>query len=213
MHAWLFLNRSPSRRWWYGNSNCDTCVVMQRWHNVMRLLWHRDTCHVSRYTGHDYVICIAIRIAILRSRYNTRIVGPSIAMHRCIDASLRPYRRDKRCITNCHSVNWFRVKFRLARRWCRSMQCQWHPWPTSHSWAKSTLFAPTNLRAVHTASRLNFRVIHCLCFRLCQRTRIACCLAEQTLPLVSSFMLDRSLDCADATSNQATWLVQDEANR
>ena len=51
-------------------------------HNVMRLLWHRDTCHVSRYTGHDYVICIAIRIAILRSRYNTRIVGPSIAMHR-----------------------------------------------------------------------------------------------------------------------------------
>ena len=72
---------------------------------------------------------------------------------------------------------------------------QWHPWPTSHSWAKSTLFAPTDLRAVHTASRLNFRVIHCLCFRLCQRTRIACCLAEQTLPLISSFMLDRSRDC------------------
>ena len=84
MHAWLFLNRSPSRRWWYGHSNCDTCVVMQRWHNVMRLLWHRDTCHVSRYTGHDYVICIAI----LRSRYNTRIVGPSIAMHRCIVTTL-----------------------------------------------------------------------------------------------------------------------------
>ena len=78
IHACLFLNRSPSRWWWYGHSNCDTCVVMQRWHNVMRLLWHRDTCHVSRYTGHDYVICIAI----LRSRYNTRIVGPSIAMHR-----------------------------------------------------------------------------------------------------------------------------------
>ena len=72
---------------------------------------------------------------------------------------------------------------------------QWHPWPTSHSWAKSTLFAPTDLRAVHTASRLNFRVIHCLCFRLCQRTRIACCLAEQTLPFISSFMLDRSRDC------------------
>ena len=81
MHAWLFLNRWPSHLWWYGHSNCDTCVVMQRWHNVMRLLWHRGTCHVSRYTGHDYVICIAIRIAILRSRYNTRIVGPSIAMH------------------------------------------------------------------------------------------------------------------------------------
>ena len=58
--------------------------------NVMRLLWHRDTCHVSRYTGHDYVIsiAIAIRIAILRSRYNTRIVGPSIAMHRCIVTTL-----------------------------------------------------------------------------------------------------------------------------
>ena len=84
-------------------------------------------------------------------------------------------------------------KFRLARRWCRSMQ--WHPWATSHSWAKSTLFAPTDLRAVHTASRLNFRVIQCLCFRLCQRTRIACSLAEKTLPLISSFMLDRSRDC------------------
>ena len=45
-----------------------------------------------------------------------------------------------------------------------------------------------------TASRLNFRVIHCLCFRLCQRTQIAGCLAEQTLPLISSFMLDRSCD-------------------
>ena len=63
---------------------------MQRWRNVVRLLWHRDTCHVSRYTDHDYVICIAI----LRSRYNTRIVGPSIAMHRCIDVSLRPYSPD-----------------------------------------------------------------------------------------------------------------------
>ena len=31
-------------------------------------------------------------IAILGSRYDTRIAGPSIAMHRCIDASLRPYR-------------------------------------------------------------------------------------------------------------------------
>ena len=30
-------------------------------------------------------------IAILGSRYDTRIAGPSIAMHRCIDASLRPY--------------------------------------------------------------------------------------------------------------------------
>ena len=29
-------------------------------------------------------------IAILGSRYDTRIAGPSIAMHRCIDASLRP---------------------------------------------------------------------------------------------------------------------------
>ena len=32
-------------------------------------------------------------IAILGSRYDTRIAGPSIAMHRCIDASLRPYHR------------------------------------------------------------------------------------------------------------------------
>ena len=81
--------------------------------------------------------------------------------------------------------------FRLARRWCRSMQ--WHPWPTSHYWAKPKLFAPVDLRAVHTESRL--KVIRCLCFRLCRRTRIACCLAEQTLPLISSFMLDRSRDC------------------
>ena len=29
-------------------------------------------------------------IAILGSRYDTRIAGPSIAMHRCIDASLHP---------------------------------------------------------------------------------------------------------------------------
>ena len=27
MRAWLFLNRSPSRRWWYGHSYCDTYVV------------------------------------------------------------------------------------------------------------------------------------------------------------------------------------------
>ena len=53
MRAWLFLNRSPSRRWWYGHLYCDTCVLTQRWHNVMCCLWHRDTYHVSRYTGHD----------------------------------------------------------------------------------------------------------------------------------------------------------------
>ena len=36
-------------------------------------------------------------IAILGSRYDTRIVGPSIAMHRCIDASLRPYWKTNFC--------------------------------------------------------------------------------------------------------------------
>ena len=40
-------------------------------------------------------------IAILGSRYDTRIAGPSIAMHRCIDASLRPY-------TACHDVRQYR---------------------------------------------------------------------------------------------------------
>ena len=86
--------------------------------------------------------------------------------------------------------------FRLARRWCRSMQ--WHPWPTSHSWAKSTLtlFAPTDLRAVHTASRLNFIVIHCLCFRLGHRTVLELhAVSPNKLPLISSSMLDRSPDC------------------
>ena len=34
------------------------------------------------------VIRITIRISILRSRYNTRIAGPSIAMHRCIVTTL-----------------------------------------------------------------------------------------------------------------------------
>ena len=53
MRAWLFLNRSPSRRCWYGHSYCDTCVLSQRWRNVIFRLWHRDTYHVSRYTGHD----------------------------------------------------------------------------------------------------------------------------------------------------------------
>ena len=32
---------------------------------------------------------------LVGSRYDTRIAGPSIAMHRCIDASLRPYNRPK----------------------------------------------------------------------------------------------------------------------
>ena len=54
--------------------------------NVMRLLWHRDTCHVSRYTGHDYVIYIAIRIAIQyayrRPKYSDAL------MHRCIVTTL-----------------------------------------------------------------------------------------------------------------------------
>ena len=66
MRAWLFLNRSPSRRWWYGHSYCDTCVLTQRWHNVIGRLWHRDTYHVSRYTGHD---------TLYVSRYVSRYLG------------------------------------------------------------------------------------------------------------------------------------------
>ena len=39
-------------------------------------------------------------ITILGSRYDTRIAGPSIAMHRCIDASLRPYFQCELCAQN-----------------------------------------------------------------------------------------------------------------
>ena len=75
MRAWLFLNRSPSHRWLYGHSYCDTCVC-----GIVISMTYCDT-----------LVTIGDTIAILRSRYNTRIAGPSIAMHRCIDASLRPY--------------------------------------------------------------------------------------------------------------------------
>ena len=45
---------------------CDTCVVTQRSHDVMRRLWHRDTYQLSRLPIHwsRYLILIAIRITI-----------------------------------------------------------------------------------------------------------------------------------------------------
>ena len=45
---------------------------------------YRDTCT-------DMWWCAACGIAILRSRYDTRIANPSIMIHRWIDVSLRPY--------------------------------------------------------------------------------------------------------------------------
>ena len=81
MRAWLFLNRSPSRRWWYGHSYCDTCVVRQHWHNVMRRLWDRDTYHVSRYTGYD------TRYASLYLGRDTIRVSPA-KVSRCIVTTL-----------------------------------------------------------------------------------------------------------------------------
>ena len=61
-------------------------------HNVIHAL--SRSVDITLYAACGIVIRIAIhwsryviRISILRSRYNTRIAGPSIA---CIDASLRP---------------------------------------------------------------------------------------------------------------------------
>ena len=58
-------------------TSCAACGI------VIRIILSRIAIHWSRY-----VIRIAIRIAIFRSRYNTRIAGPSIAMHRCIVTTL-----------------------------------------------------------------------------------------------------------------------------
>ena len=67
MRAWLFLNRSPSRRWWYGHSYCDTCVLTQRWHNV-----------------------ICRNMVTIRDTYRDTIRLSPAQVSRCIDASLRP---------------------------------------------------------------------------------------------------------------------------
>ena len=94
------------------------------------------------------------------------------------------------------TVNWFSVNisFGQALMSIDAVTSLAHH-GISHSWAKSKLFVPADLGAVHTESSLNFIVIRGPCFRVCRRTRIACCLAEQTLPLISAFMLDRSRDC------------------
>ena len=97
-----------------------------------------------------------------------------------------------------------------------SWSMQWHPWPTSHSLAKSKLFAPTDLRVVHTESRLNFKVIRCLCFRLCRVTVDVLKLCRCRTNSPAHFWIHAgqiTWVSADATSNQATRLVQDEANR
>ena len=77
MRAWLFLNRSPSRRWWYGTR--IAIHALSRSVSAACGIVIRIAIHWSRYV---------IRIAILRSQYNTCIAGPSIAMHRCIVTTL-----------------------------------------------------------------------------------------------------------------------------
>ena len=82
---------------------------------------HALSCSVDiviRITYRDTLvtICIAIRIAILRSRYNTRITGPSIAMHRCIVTTLHEteLKAPVACSTKIIHSSWNRSARRPA---------------------------------------------------------------------------------------------------
>ena len=90
---------------------------------------------VSRCMCWDISRCaacgIAIRIAIHRSRYDARIAGPSIAMHRCIDVSLHSrwshfaqraeMRKEQRC---AKSRDAQRAEMRKEQRCAKSRDAQ-----------------------------------------------------------------------------------------
>ena len=96
-------------RWWYGHSYCDTCVLTQRWHNVMRLLWHRDTYrdtwYVSRY--------VSWYVSRYLSRDTIRISSAQVS--RCIVTTLSV----RFSMLACHGKVWWsytKAAFLSSRR-------------------------------------------------------------------------------------------------
>ena len=78
---------------------------------------HALSCSVDiviRITYRDTLV--TIRITILRSRYNTRITGPSIAMHRCIVTTLHEteLKAPAACNTKIIHSSWNRAARRPA---------------------------------------------------------------------------------------------------
>ena len=116
IRAWLFLNRSPSRRWLYGHLYCDT-MCCQNLSRSVDITQCAACCIVIRTTYRDTLVTIRDTYRDThrdtyrdtnRSRYNTSIAGPSIAMHRCIVTTL--VKGSKYCnwassVTLCHHQN------------------------------------------------------------------------------------------------------------